>query len=188
MRGLWRIALVIGLVATTLGASWATAGKACACSCAPMTAEETVARADAIVSGRAVSASESADGMDRTYVFQVDYSYKTVVPAYIEVSTASQGPACGVELTIGATDTVVLGGHRGAWSAVSCSNYGLPTVIPPSAGPRLEPTHADVPDAVHSDASVGTALVRPGWMVALWAFGALVLLVGGVVVAARLRK
>ena len=171
MRGLWRIALIIGLVATTLGASWATAGKACACSCADRPADEVVADASAIVEGRAVS--ESVEGTNRTYRFEVDRSYKSEVSRVIAVTTHRDSPTCGASLPIGQDQRVVLHRDDGAWTTTLCSSLSLRSgPMPASAGKPFTPVAASSPST--GNLSTAYRLSTFGW-IALSVAGAVVL-------------
>lgn len=151
-----------------------------------MTPEEAVENADAILVGHAVS--ERVRGQDRIYVFEVDASYKTRVHRRIEVWTATQSPACGIELTIGATRTLIVNQAtspdgqfpQGAWSTGMCSSPAKLTPMPAAAGERLAPIAGS---SVTNDAD--QSLTRSPWVVAIWALASVVVVVGGAWLAVR---
>lgn len=190
MRRIGRVLTVLVLLAVGVsGAAWAGAGQACACSCMPRSPAETVERAGAVVVGTAIAEREA--GMRRVYLFTVEESYKTRVHQRIEIWTASQGPSCGLQLTIGDRHTVVLykqieaGGDYpvGAWSTNSCVNLSSLSPVPASAGAPLEPIAGG---AVNDDA--GRALTRSPWVVAGWALAGVVVVVGGALAVRRRRR
>lgn len=191
LRLLTRVLGAVALLAVSAaGTSWAGAGEACACSCMPMTPEETVEHADAILVGRAVS--ERVKGQDRIYVFEVDASYKTRVHRRIEVWTATQSPACGIELDIGATRTLAVNQAtspdgqfpQGVWSTSMCSSLAKLTPMPAAAGERLDPIAGS---AVTND-NAGQSLARSPWVVAGWALAGVVVVVGGALAVRRYRR
>lgn len=189
LRLISRILAAVALLAVTVsGAAWAGAGEACACSCMPSTPEETAGKAEAIVVGKALSQREK--GLRRVYVFEVSSSYKTRVHQRIEIWTASQGPACGLDLTIGEQRSVVLYKQTspdgdapiGSWSAGSCSNLNSLSPMPAAAGPRLDPIAGSAID------DAGRSLTRSPWVVAGWALAGVVVVVGGALAVRRRRR
>lgn len=188
-----RLILAIVMVILAVGVSGMTAGTACACSCAPLTADEVVSKSAAIVVGRAVAEVEKSDGVG--YLFEVEDSYKKRVHQRIEITTSPSSASCGVELEIGETRTLALG--RGTpvavdvgasppgWTATLCTNIsdlGVGT-MPAAAGPRMEPKAGTDPSA---DTAAETTNEAPSTS-RLWWFVALVMLVGLAVGGAVIR-
>ena len=172
------------LAAAFTGAASVGAGTACACSCAQLSPEETVKRADAIVVGTAVS--EREEGRSRVYVFEVAESYKTAVKRRIAIRTSSQSAACGVRLPIGEQRTVVLKRSNemtdwpgGAWTASLCSNLASRRPPPPSAGAAIMPLDGDDADR---------SLLRSPWVVAGGVLAGVVVVVGGALAIRRRRR
>ncbi|MBM7367287.1 hypothetical protein [Gordonia hydrophobica] len=185
LRLLARICAALALLAVSAAGAWAGAGEACACSCLPLTPDETVRAADAIVVGTPVS--DRVEGADRIYVFEVDASYKTRVAERIRIRTAAEGPACGPQLTIGTATMVVL--HRSlddanlptrSWSTSLCASLARLDPMPATAGERLEPI------AANDDAD--QALTRSPWVVGAGALAGVVVIVGGALAVRRYRR
>ena len=92
----WRWALAI-LLLTSIG-WWAAPERAFACSCAYDRDDPAlVERAEVIFTGTVTE--NRTFGQTRTLTFAVDRVYKGTAYATQTVTTARQGPACGLELT-----------------------------------------------------------------------------------------
>lgn len=170
------VAALCGLaVVTTV---W-TPGAAHACSCVALAPESVIEQADAVVWGTPVSVSES--GTTRTYVVEVQRSYRRALPERIEISTPATSAACGVELTIGRAGYVVLRAPVDGpaavqqWTASLCANLVSADDIVAHAGAPLAPLGAAAPNAD-----------GPGTLSAGVIAGIVVGAVGGLVVLAAL--
>lgn len=122
---------------------------ACACSCAPVTEREAFAGSEAVFSGRLLERDEPIwPREDRTVdlVFEVSSVNKGDVVRHQRIRTASQGPACGLDLEKGRQYVVFADMKDGHLSASLCgatrrADKKLPL---PSHAPRS--VHRDLPD------------------------------------------
>lgn len=198
LRSIGRVlAAVAVLVTVSTGAVWKASGPACACSCMPVSPDEAVTRADAVVEGRAITSTE--EGTSRLYLFEVDAVYKAPVERRIVIRTPAQSAACGIDLTIGEQRTVLLSradlgdddGEPQAWQASLCSNLNrFDASLPASAGERLAPRPGFSDAAIElmgTDNGAHRALTLSPWMVAGGALVGVVLVVG-VPLAVRRRR
>lgn len=105
-------ALVTALVATGTPAK--------ACSCAPGDAREQLERADAAIVGTALSRTPT-DTSSVVYTFRVDEAVKGEFGETVQVSSASNGAACGLGVEIGQqTGLFLSGGHQRGWGSSLC--------------------------------------------------------------------
>ena len=107
----------------------ATGGRAVACSCAPMTAKQTIHRADAIVAGHVVDQMEIDPTTTRT-TFAVDGVYRGDVPAVLTLVAnigSGGGSSCALLYPPGANvDPLVLDRqHDGTYQTSPCSLLSL---------------------------------------------------------------
>ena len=141
MRRLGRLALATVLL--VLSAAWLTPGRAYACGCVYDADDpELVRRAEVIFTGTVTN--DRAWGGTRTYTFAVDRVYRGRVLATQTVTTPSEGPACGLELS-GAGPYLVLGYLKnGQLWANSCggTRTGGP---PPELGEGYPPQPGSAP-------------------------------------------
>ena len=182
------VALVAGLVAGAALSAAVGAAPACACSCAPQTPEKTADNAGAIVVGTPISVKEN--GMGSRYVVRVVRSYKRRMPEYITIVSASPAGACGITLTEGQTQTIVLGWpgggvttKKGEWGASLCDNLSSETsAVIAHAGPAFSPIRSTRPKG--DSGSSGSSRGHVGIGVAA---GAGLLLDGGTALVVRRR-
>jgi len=138
-----RSVFVVGLIAG-LGVL-VPSTPACACSCGSMSAEEAVARADAVFVGVAVDVNtpwrgplvSSADPV--TVTFDVGTVYKGDVPANARVQTVRDTASCGYRFEEGQRYLVhVYVGEDGIWATGLCDGNQLieaTTALPASGYP-----------------------------------------------------
>ncbi|MDQ3982746.1 MAG: hypothetical protein M3271_08725 [Actinomycetota bacterium] len=121
-------------VATVL----ATASPAKACSCASEDARERLEAADAAIVATALTRTPSGEGTV-TYTFRVDEEIKGDFEATVEVRTASDGAACGLEVGIGEqTGLFLSGSHANGWRSSLCQQIS-PEELREAARPMPEP-------------------------------------------------
>ena len=93
--------------------------EAYACSCAGVDLERDLPTADgaivASVLGRSVS------GSTAIYLFRVEQVYAGDIENRVEVVTATDGAACGLELGVGERTGLLLTREAGAWRSGLCS-------------------------------------------------------------------
>ena len=146
-RTVWTrvVVLIAGLAACVALSSTVGTHPACACTCAPGTAEQIADRACAIIVGTPISVREDATGSRS--VVRVSRSYKRRMPQIITIVSASPAGACGITLTKGQTQTIVLGWpgggvttKAGEWGASLCDNMTADTsALIAHAGPAFSP-------------------------------------------------
>ncbi len=97
----------------------AIATPASACSCASGDDRDALARSDAAFIGTLVSRTDS--GRSATFRFTVDEEVKGEFPQTIDVSSASDGAACGLEVRMGQQTGLFLSGDETqGWSSSLC--------------------------------------------------------------------
>ncbi len=108
--------------ATALLAASAPPALACSCRCQADT-EEFVRNVPIFFRGR--PATETVDGHERRYVFDVTAVHKGEVPARVTLRTPRHGASCGVSFPIG--QEVLVGAYpwKGGLSANLCTQYCL---------------------------------------------------------------
>jgi hypothetical protein len=131
-------ACVVVVVAASL-----TAGiePARACSCALPDPRETLARGDGAFVGTLVSRRQV--DQHAVLVFSVEKTLKGSIGGTVEVSTASNGAACGLEAPVGTRVGLVLERRGGAWHGYLCWQFApeellaaaLPLPPPNGRGP-----------------------------------------------------
>jgi hypothetical protein len=95
------------------------AGDALACTCVPVDLARDLPRADGAVVGTVLQRHSSA--AERRYLLRVEQVYKGDINNRIEVVTAANGAACGLELAIGQRVGLLLDRSGGAWRSGICS-------------------------------------------------------------------
>ncbi|MFZ2242526.1 MAG: hypothetical protein WAV90_23755 [Gordonia amarae] len=145
------VALVVGVVACGALSAAVGTSPACACTCAPQTPEKIADNAGAIIVGTPISVTR--DGMGSRNVVRVVRSYKRRLPETITIVSASPAGACGITLTEGKTQTIVLGWpgggvttKEGEWGASLCNNLSSDTsALIAHAGPAFSPIKSTTP-------------------------------------------
>ena len=115
-----------------------TSTPAGACSCAVGDARERLEAADAAIIGTALSRAPSGD---RTvvYIFNVDEAVKGSFGQTVEVETASDGAACGLEIGIGQQEGLFLSGSQmEGWHSSLCQQIA-PEELREAARPMPAP-------------------------------------------------
>ena len=131
-------ALVLVLVIVTLAAG-VEPGRAC--SCALPDARAALAQGDGAFVGKLVSGREA--GQQAVLTFSVERALKGSIGSTVEVVTASNSAACGIEMRTGARTGLVLERRGGAWQGYLCSQFdpdellaaALPLPVPNGRGP-----------------------------------------------------
>lgn len=116
----------------------ATATPAKACSCAQGDAREQLEAADAAIVGTALSRTPSGE-YSVTYTFRVDEAVKGEFGETVQVGTASNGAACGLEVGIGQQTGLFLSGSAAkGWSSSLCDQIS-PEELREAARPMPAP-------------------------------------------------
>ena len=97
----------------------ATATPAHACSCAMPDSRSLLAQADGAFVGRLVARRDLGDGR-AVFTFRVERRVKGAMGPTIDVESASNGAACGLETTIGARIGLFLEREGGRWTSSLC--------------------------------------------------------------------
>lgn len=184
-------ALVAGLVAGAALSSAVGTSPACACTCAPHTAEQIADRAGAIIVGTPISVKADASGSRS--VVRVSRSYKLRMPETITIVSASPAGACGITLTEGRTQTIVLGwpgggvtAKAGEWGASLCDNMTSDTAaLIAHAGPAFSPIRTSPTRTAGGSGSTGSSR---GYIGMGAAAGAGLLLAGGAALVVVKRR
>ena len=182
------VALVAGLVACAALSAAVGTSPACACSCAPRSPEQIADRAGAIIVGTPVSVKH--DGLGSRDVVRVVRSYKTRMPETITIVSASPAGACGITLTEGKTQTIVLGWPGGGvttkgdeWGASLCDNMSSnAAAVIAHAGPAFSPIKSTKPKG-----DPGSSGSSRGYLGIGVAAGAGLLLAGGTALILKRR-
>ena len=117
----------------------ATSAPASACSCAYQDARDRLKKADAAIIGTALSRVPSSDPSVVTYTFSVDEEVKGTFEDTVEIETASNGAACGLEVAIGQqTGLFLTGSDAAGWSSSLCQQIA-PDELRDAAAPMPEP-------------------------------------------------
>lgn len=109
--------MIRGVVLATV--ALALAGDALACSCAPVDLVRDLPKADGAFVGTLLERRVSGDWA--TLRFRVEQVYKGEIQNRVEVETARDGAACGVELAVGERTGLLLDRDGGAWRSSLCS-------------------------------------------------------------------
>jgi hypothetical protein len=146
MKGL---AVLLGvLVAATLAARVEPAR---ACSCALPNPRSALAQADGAFVGTLVSRRDA--GQRVVLTFSVERALKGSIASTVEVVTASNSAACGIELRTGARTGLVLERRNGAWQGSLCWQFDADELL--SAASPLPPPNGKGPVALVLGAELG---------------------------------
>jgi hypothetical protein len=107
--------LVVAIAALSL----AFAAGAFACSCLPVNLVRDLPRADAAFVGTVLE--RKVEHQKATYLFRVEQVYKGDVENRVEVTSASNSAACGLELAVDQRVGLLLTREGGTWRASLCS-------------------------------------------------------------------
>ncbi|MBD0330913.1 MAG: hypothetical protein ICV64_12525 [Thermoleophilia bacterium] len=112
--------LALGIVLATLAGLAATAEPARACSCVGIDdPRRTLLESDAAFVGRLLSRRGGERGRG-VFVFRVEVAVKGRFGETVEVDSASDGAACGLEVAVGARIGLYLERERGRWTSSLC--------------------------------------------------------------------
>ena len=171
--------------ALLVGVPLVTAGPAAACSCVALAPESLVETADLVIVGTPQRIVDEGSAL----VAEVDVarSYKQQVPAQVTVYPAAQSAACGVTITPGQEQLLVLDRDDelpDAWRASLCRNLNVDEdLVRTVAGPELTPSAVNTPKP-----QIRSAPSDAGH--AWWTFGGLVVIVvvGALVIVWTTRR
>jgi hypothetical protein len=110
---------VFALACASLVASLALAADAFACSCLPVDLVRDLPRADGAFVGTVLE--RRVEKQNAIYLFRVEQVYKGDIENRIEVVTAADGAACGLELGVDQRTGLLLMRDGGAWRSSLCS-------------------------------------------------------------------
>jgi hypothetical protein len=99
--------------------SLAFAADAYACSCLPVNLERDLPTADAAMIGTVLE--RRTGETSRVYLFRVEQVYKGELDNRVEVVTARDGAACGLELAVGQRVGLLLARDGEGWRSGLCS-------------------------------------------------------------------
>ncbi len=97
----------------------ATATPAHACSCAMPDPRSLLAQTDGAFVGRLIERRDLGDGRAR-FTFRVERGVKGALGSTVDVESASDGAACGLETTVGARIGLFLERDGGRWTSSLC--------------------------------------------------------------------
>ena len=127
--------MIVGAIAAFLVA---TAAPARACSCASGDAREQLERSDAAIIGTLVSRAPSGEG-SATFTFRVDEEIKGDFGPTVDVDSADNGAACGLEVGVGdQTGLFLRGNETRGWSSSLCEQIA-PDELREAAKPMPKP-------------------------------------------------
>lgn len=99
--------------------SLALAADAPACSCLPVVLERDLPRADGAFVGALLARQERGD--EAVFSFRVEQVYKGEIENRIDVVSARDGAACGLELSVGERVGLLLERDGATWRSSLCS-------------------------------------------------------------------
>ena len=108
-----------------------------ACSCALPDARAALAQADGAFVGRLESRRDTS--RQAVLTFSVERALKGSIGSRIEVRTAADGAACGIEVPVGTRVGLVLDRRHGAWHGHLCWQFDPPELLT-AARPLPPPT------------------------------------------------
>ena len=146
--------LVLSLVVAASAALAATAGPAYACSCAPPDPRSLLGQADGAFVGRLVGRQELDAGRAR-FTFEVERSLKGALGATVDVESASDGAACGIETPIGSRIGLFVERRDGRWTSSLCWQVTPEDLL--AAARPLPPPNGRGPTAVLVSGRFGPA-------------------------------
>ena len=100
-------------------ASLVVTAQAYACTCAGVDLDRDLPTADGAIVGSVLE--RSVRGSTATYLFRVEQVYAGDIENRVEVVTAADGAACGLELGVGERTGLLLRRERGEWRSGLCS-------------------------------------------------------------------
>ena len=139
MRALASSALLLFLVTLAAGVE---SGRAC--SCALPDARAALAQSDGAFVGRLESRRDS--GREAVLTFSVERALKGSIGSRIEVRTAANGAACGIELNVGTRVGLVLDRRGGSWRGSLCWQFDPEELL--TAARPLPPPNGSGPVAL----------------------------------------
>jgi hypothetical protein len=148
-------ALTLCVLVISLAALAAAVQPAHACSCAVPDPRSALAAADGAFVGRLVSRRES--DAQAILTFEVERPLKGAIGETIEVRTASNGAACGIEAPIGTRVGLALERRDGAWHGHLCAQFSPSDLI--AAAAPLPAPNGTGPAALVVGGRFGTARV-----------------------------
>lgn len=95
------------------------AGDALACTCLPVDLERDLPRADGAVIGSVLERTLGAE--ENRFLLRVEQVYKGDITNRVEVVTAANSAACGLELAVGERVGLLLDRVGGEWTSGLCS-------------------------------------------------------------------
>jgi len=110
---------VFALACASLVASFALAADAFACSCLPVDLIRDLPRADGAFVGTVLE--RKVEHQKAVYLFRVEQVYKGDIENRIEVVSAANGAACGLELEVDQRIGLLLTRAGGEWRSSLCS-------------------------------------------------------------------
>jgi hypothetical protein len=105
--------------AGALCAALVLAADAAACSCRPPDLRRDLPTADGAVVGEVLE--RRVEGDEARYVLRVEQAYKGDISNRVEVVTAPDGAACGLEAAVGERLGLLLTREKGEWRSGLCS-------------------------------------------------------------------
>lgn len=128
-----RIARLVAAAVLTAGLTTVAAGTAHACSCAPATEEQLLARADHVFQGRVLEKLVEAPQKVR-YRVAVAEERKGDVPDEVGVVTYDNGAMCGIDLVVGKDYLIYANGDSsdGKVDSNLCGGTRLVDAAPPT--------------------------------------------------------
>ncbi|MGZ8782742.1 MAG: hypothetical protein ACXWZB_04510 [Gaiellaceae bacterium] len=142
-------------------ASLAFAADAFACSCAPVDLERDLPGADAAVIGTVLE--RRATDSTATYLLRVEQVYKGELDGRVEVVTAADGAACGLEVSVGERIGLLLDRTGGEWRSGLCQQ-----VDPADFLALTEVEDNQLPEFNWGGIVVGTLVLVGGTLLVLW--------------------
>ena len=114
-----RMRLFLAGVVAAVAVVAATATPAHACSCAMPDPRSLLAQTDGAFVGRLIERRDLGDGR-AVFTFRVERRVKGAMGSTVDVESASNGAACGLETTIGARIGLFLERRAGRWTSSLC--------------------------------------------------------------------
>jgi hypothetical protein len=143
-----RVVVVIAALSLTLAAD------ALACSCLPVDLARDLPQADGAFVGTLLARQE--DGNEAVFRFRVEQVYKGDIENRIDVVSARDGAACGLELPVGERIGLLLQRDGGTWRSGLCSQ------VDPAEFLKLTNVDDSLPPLNWGGIVVGTAILGLG--------------------------
>lgn len=130
--------LVVACALVTLAALAGSAKPAHACSCIPPDPKAFLARADGAFVGTLENRLDLGDGR-ALFTFRVERSVKGALGATVDVESASNGAACGLEASVGGRIGLFLARDGTRWTSSLCWQVDADDLLRAAArSPRVE--------------------------------------------------